>query len=93
MQEHIKTTWRCQKSYPHKTRRPLEFQVGDKVFPKASTIKEIRQFNVKGKLSHKYIEPHEIIEKLNPGAYRLNLPTEIDMCTMFFISRNFGSMF
>ena len=29
-------------------------------------------------MSPRYIGPYEIIEKLNPVAYRLNLPTELE---------------
>lgn len=58
-------------------RRPLEFQVGDKVFLKVSPIKEVRRFNIKGKLSPRYIGPCEIIEKLNLAAYRSDLSAKL----------------
>ena len=38
----------------------------------------MRRFNLRGKLSPRYIGPYEIIEKLNSVAYRLNLPTELE---------------
>jgi len=56
----------------------LEFQVGDKVFLNASPLKGVRRFNINGKLSRKYIGPYEVIEKLNPVAHRLSLPTELE---------------
>ena len=34
--------------------------------------------------SPRYIGPYEIIEKLNPVAYRLNLPTELEHAHNFF---------
>jgi len=56
--------------------RPLAFQVGNKVFPKVSPAKGIRRFEVRGKLSPRYIESYEIIEELNPITYHLDLPVE-----------------
>ena len=52
-----------------KRRRPLKFDVGDKVFLKVSPTKGIRRFGVRGKLSLRYIEPYEIVEKLNATTY------------------------
>ena len=41
-----------------------------------------------GKLSTRYIGPYEIIKKLNPIAYRLDLPVELEhMHNMFHISQ------
>jgi len=41
-----------------------------------------------GKLSPRYIEPYEIIEKLNPVAYRLDLPTKLEhVYNVFYISQ------
>jgi len=51
----------------------LEFHIGDKVFLKVSPAKGIKRFEVRGRLSPRYIGPYEIIEKLNPAAYRLDL--------------------
>ena len=69
IQEHIEVAQSRQKSYADQRRRPLKFQVADKVFLKVSPIKGVRRFNVKGKLSPGYIRPYEIIKKLNPVAY------------------------
>jgi len=55
IQEHIKTAQSRQKSYADQGRKPLEFQVGDKVFLKVSPIKGITRFNIRGKLSRRYI--------------------------------------
>jgi len=88
IQEHIKAAQSRQKSYVDRRRRPLEFQVGDKVFLKVSPIKRVKRCNVRGKLSPRYIGPYEIIEKLNPVAYRLELPTELEhVHNVFHISQ------
>jgi len=88
IQEHIKAAQSRQKSYADKRRRPLEFQVGDKVFLKVSLAKGVRRFNLMGKLNPRYIGPYEYIEKLNPVAYRLDLPTELEhVHNVFYISQ------
>jgi hypothetical protein len=56
------------KHYADSRRRPLEFQVGDKVFLKVAPWKGIIQFGVKGKLAPRYIRPFEI-ERIGPVAY------------------------
>jgi hypothetical protein len=56
------------KHYADSRRRPLEFQVGDKVFFKVAPWKGIIQFGVKGKLAPRYIRPFEI-ERIGPVAY------------------------
>ena len=43
-----------------------------------SPTKGIRRFGVRCKLSARYIGPYEIIEKLNPIAYRLDLLVELE---------------
>ena len=44
--EHIRVTQSRQKSYVDKRSRPLEFQVGDKVFWKVSPTRGIKRFEV-----------------------------------------------
>jgi len=48
--------------------------VGDKVFLKVSQIKVAKRFNIRGKLSPRYIRPYEIIDKINPVPYRMEIP-------------------
>jgi len=67
-----------EKSYVDQRRRSLEFQVGVKVLLKVSPVKGEKRFNVRGKLNPRYIGPYDIIEKLNPVFYQLNLPTKLE---------------
>ncbi|GJX48506.1 putative reverse transcriptase domain-containing protein [Tanacetum coccineum] len=66
-----------QKSYADKRRRPLEFEVGDKVMLKVTPWKGVIRFGKRGKLNPRYIGPFQIIEKIGPVAYRLELPQEL----------------
>ncbi|KAD4982021.1 hypothetical protein E3N88_18692 [Mikania micrantha] len=67
-----------QKSYADKRRKPLEFQVGDKVLLKVSPWKGVIRFGKRGKLNPRNIGPFEILKRIGPVAYRLNLPAELD---------------
>ncbi|GJX44937.1 putative reverse transcriptase domain-containing protein [Tanacetum coccineum] len=66
-----------QKSYADKRRKPLEFQVGDRVLLKVSPWKGVVRFGKKGKLAPRYVGPFEIVECVGPVAYRLKLPQEL----------------
>ncbi|GJS97565.1 putative reverse transcriptase domain-containing protein [Tanacetum coccineum] len=63
-----------QKSYADKRRRPLEFEVGDKVMLKVAPWKGVMRFGKRGKLNPCYIGPFQIIERIGPVAYRLEFP-------------------
>ncbi|GJZ59790.1 putative reverse transcriptase domain-containing protein [Tanacetum coccineum] len=67
-----------QKSYADKRRKPLEFSVGDYVLLKVSPWKGVVRFGKKGKLAPRFVGPFEIIEKVGPVAYRLDLPEELN---------------
>ncbi|GKC99498.1 putative reverse transcriptase domain-containing protein [Tanacetum coccineum] len=60
-----------QKSHADVRRKPLEFQVGDKVMLKASPWKGVIRFGKRGKLNPRYIGPFKIIAKVGTVAYRL----------------------
>ena len=66
-----------QKSYFDRHRREMEYQVGDKVFLRVSPWKGILRFGNKRKLSPRYIGPYEIVERVEPLAYKLSLPPEL----------------
>ncbi|GJZ84736.1 putative reverse transcriptase domain-containing protein [Tanacetum coccineum] len=62
-----------QKCYADKRRKPLEFQVGDKVMLKVSPWKGVIRFGKRGKLNPRYIGPFKILAKVGTVAYRLEL--------------------
>ncbi|GJU07648.1 hypothetical protein Tco_1124078 [Tanacetum coccineum] len=66
-----------QKCYADKRRKPLEFQVGDKVMLKVSPCKGVICFDKRGKLNPRYIGPFKILAKVGTVAYRLELPEKL----------------
>ncbi|GKB37646.1 putative reverse transcriptase domain-containing protein [Tanacetum coccineum] len=60
-----------------KRRKPLEFSVGDYVLLKVSPWKGVVRFGKKGKLAPRFVGPFEIVEKVGPMAYLLDLPEEL----------------
>ncbi|GJT86184.1 putative reverse transcriptase domain-containing protein [Tanacetum coccineum] len=78
IKDRLKATRDRQKSYVDRRRKPLEFSVGDYVLLKVSPWKGVVRFGKKGKLTPRFVGPFEIIEKVGPVAYRLDLPKELD---------------
>nr|GEV48813.1 putative reverse transcriptase domain, ribonuclease H-like domain, aspartic peptidase domain protein [Tanacetum cinerariifolium] len=66
-----------QRSYANVRRKPLEFQVGDRVMLKVSPRKGIIRFGKRGKLNPRYIGPFKILERISSVAYKLKLPEEL----------------
>ena len=62
----------------------LEFVLGDHVFLKVSPIKGVVRFGKKGKLSARYINHFEILERVGVMAYRLALPPNLSMVNSVF---------
>ncbi|GKE24361.1 putative reverse transcriptase domain-containing protein, partial [Tanacetum coccineum] len=60
-----------QKSYANLKRKPMEFQVGDKVM-----LKVVR-FGKRGKLNPRYVGPFKVLRKVGEVAYKLELPEEL----------------
>nr|GEZ17209.1 putative reverse transcriptase domain-containing protein [Tanacetum cinerariifolium] len=68
-----------QKSYVDAKRKPLEFQVGDRVMLKVSHWKGVIRFGKRGKLSPRYIRPFKVLAKVGDVAYKLELPQELSV--------------
>ena len=73
----LETAASRQKSYADPKRRDVEFQVGDYVFLKVSSMKSVLRFGKKGKLAPRYIGPFEILERIGMIAHRLALPSNM----------------
>ncbi|GJZ72896.1 putative reverse transcriptase domain-containing protein [Tanacetum coccineum] len=66
-----------QRSYINVRRKPLEFQVGDRIMLKVSPRKGVIRFGKRGKLNPWYIGPFKILKRVGPVAYTLELPEEL----------------
>ncbi|GKA93210.1 hypothetical protein Tco_0815196 [Tanacetum coccineum] len=77
IKEKLKAARDRQKSCADNRRKPLEFEVGDRVMLKVSPWKGVIRFGKKGKLAPRYVGPFEILERVGPVAYRLRLPEEL----------------
>ncbi|GKD93558.1 putative reverse transcriptase domain-containing protein [Tanacetum coccineum] len=92
-----------QKSYAYLKRKPMEFQVRDRVMLKVSPWKGVVCFGKQGKLNPRYVGPFKVLEKVRAIAYKLELPQELSrvhntfhvfrwmdstLMTSFILSRN-----
>ncbi|GJT66261.1 hypothetical protein Tco_1017741 [Tanacetum coccineum] len=77
IKSHIQDARDRQKSYADVRRKPLEFQVGDKVMLKVSPWKGVIRFGKREKLNPRYIGPFKIIAKVGTIANRLELPEQL----------------
>ncbi|GKF84677.1 hypothetical protein Tco_0249575 [Tanacetum coccineum] len=66
-----------QKSYADRKRKPMEFEVGDRVMLKVLPWKGVVRFGKRGKLNPRYVGPFKVLAKVGKVAYRLELPQEL----------------
>jgi hypothetical protein len=52
-------------------------EVGDYAYLRVSPIRGLRRFNVRGKLSPRFVGPFKIVELRGEVAYRLELPAQL----------------
>ncbi|GJX47162.1 reverse transcriptase domain-containing protein [Tanacetum coccineum] len=78
IKDRLKAARDHQKSYADKRRKPLEFSVGDYVLLNVSPWKGVVRFGKKRKLAPRFVGPFEIVEKVGPVAYRLDLLEELN---------------
>nr|GFA55483.1 putative reverse transcriptase domain-containing protein [Tanacetum cinerariifolium] len=78
IKDRLKAARDRKKSYADTRRKPLEFSIGDYVLLKVSLWKGVVRFRKKRKLAPRFVRPFEIIKKVSPVAYRLDLPEELN---------------
>ena len=78
IRERLKVATDRQKSCADMKRKDIRYENGEKVFFKVSPWKKVMRFGKNGKLSHRFIRPYEVIEKVRPVAYKLALPPNLE---------------
>jgi hypothetical protein len=88
VRENIRVAQSRQKSYANHRRRELSFEVGDFVYLRVSSMRDLRCFKVRGKLTPRFIGPFKILEKRGKVAYQLELPPQLcDVHDVFHVSQ------
>jgi RNA recognition motif-containing protein len=77
IRDNLRVAQSRQKSYADIRRRELSFKVGDYVYLKVSPMRNVRRFNMKGKLAPRYMGPFKILERHREVAYQLELPESL----------------
>jgi exosome complex RNA-binding protein Rrp4 len=85
--ENLRVAQSRQKSYADNRRRDLAFEVGDYVYLKVSPMKRVKRFNMKGKLSPRYVRPFKVVARHGKIVYQLELPENLSgVHDMFHVS-------
>ena len=66
IRQRLKVASDRQKSYADLKMKDIKYEVGDKVFLKLSPWRKVLRFRKKGKLSPRFIDPYEVLERIGP---------------------------
>ncbi|GKA75831.1 putative reverse transcriptase domain-containing protein [Tanacetum coccineum] len=66
-----------QKSCADLKRKPMEFEVGDRVMIKVSPWKRVVRFGKRNKINPRYVGPSKVLAKVGKVAYRMELAQEL----------------
>ncbi|GJX84402.1 putative reverse transcriptase domain-containing protein [Tanacetum coccineum] len=77
IKQRIQAAHNRQKSYANLKRKPMEFQVGDRVILKVLPWKGVVHFGKRGKLNPRYVGPFKVLAKAGAVDYKLELPQEL----------------
>ena len=86
VQANLKVAKDKQRSYANIKQANIEYNMGDKVFLRISPSKGVIRFSKCEKLSPRFIEPYEIMERIGHVAYHLALPPKLaGVHDMFYV--------
>ena len=66
-----------QRAQADQHKRPLDLEVGKRVLLKISPMRGVLRLGRRSKLSPRFVGPFRVLEKVNPTAYRLELPPKL----------------
>ncbi|GKC80612.1 putative reverse transcriptase domain-containing protein [Tanacetum coccineum] len=78
IKEKLKAARYHQNNYVEYRRKPLEFEVGDRILLRVTPWKGVVHFRKEVKLALTYVGLFEILERISLVAYRLRLPEELN---------------
>ncbi|XP_055830829.1 uncharacterized protein LOC129899845 [Solanum dulcamara] len=84
IQQHLVTAQSRQESYVYRLVRDASFVIYERVLLKVSPIKGVIRFRKKEKLSPRFNDPFEVLEKYGEVAYRLVLPLNPSVVYLVF---------
>nr|GEZ02904.1 reverse transcriptase domain-containing protein [Tanacetum cinerariifolium] len=64
-------------NYADRKRKPMEFEIGDRVMLKVLPWKGVVRFGKRGKLNPRYVRPFKVLAKVGKVAYKLEFPQEL----------------
>ena len=71
LKERLKIAQSRQKKYSDNYMRDLDFEVDDHFFLKVSPMKPVMRFERKYKLSHRFVGPFRVLERVDLVTYRV----------------------
>jgi len=84
----LKTSLNRQKSYIGQRRRPLEFSAGEHVFLRIIPFTSVGKTIKSKKLTPKFIGPYQILRRVEPVAYEIDLPIPLaNIHNIFHVSQ------
>jgi len=66
-----------QKTYADRQKRPLEFVAGDHLFLRVTQTTDVGRAIRSRKLSLKFLDPYQILRRIEPVAYEIALPPQL----------------
>nr|GEY18641.1 reverse transcriptase domain-containing protein [Tanacetum cinerariifolium] len=87
IKQRMQPTHDRQKSYADLKRKPMEFQVEDKVMLKVLPWKGVVRFGKRGKLNPRYVGSLKVLERVGDVAYKIDFPEELSRVhNTFYVS-------